>query len=66
VESPRSHSGVEKDLYSIAWIMKDIDLRGPRIIHSHRDRKEGIFLTHVLRESTQSIGSRRTMVQDLG
>jgi hypothetical protein len=31
VESPRSHSGVEKDLCSSVWIMKDSDSRGPRI-----------------------------------
>jgi hypothetical protein len=57
VESPRSHSGVEKDLYSSAWITKDGDSRGPRIT---LDR------SCVERVDTQSIGSRRTVVQDLG
>jgi hypothetical protein len=45
VESPRSHSGVEKDLCSSAWIMKDGDSRGPRIT---LDR-------FVLRESTHRV-----------
>jgi hypothetical protein len=31
VESPRSHSRVEKDLCSSAWITNDYDSRGPRI-----------------------------------
>jgi hypothetical protein len=42
VESPRSHSGVEKDLCSSAWITKDDDSRGPRTIEFTQIAKEDL------------------------
>ena len=57
MESPRSHSRVEKDLYSSVWIRKDGESRGPRIT---------LDMSCVERVDTQSIGgSRRTVVLDL-
>jgi hypothetical protein len=56
VESPRSHSGVEKDLCSSAWITKDGDSRGPRITLD-RVCVEGVDTEYWI---------TRTMVQDLG